>query len=161
MQLIDMIRYDEGERLSVYKDTEGYWTVGVGHLLTKNPSKDVAIKELDKTVGHSSYGYINKQESASILQKDIDMAILGISKTSLSVTYTRIDGPRRAALVNMVFQLGLNGVLGFKNMIKLLTEGDYENAANEALNSKWARQTPNRARRVTDVIRYGDFRSYK
>lgn len=38
--------------------------------------------------------------------------------------------------------------------------GDYQNAADEALDSRWARQTPNRAKRVTDVIRYGDFRSY-
>ncbi len=71
-----------------------------------------------------------------------------------------MNGPRRAALVNMVFQLGLTGVLKFRKMIQYLKVGNYEAAADEGLDSKWARQTPNRARRVTEVIRTGTFSSY-
>ncbi|MDT4308411.1 hypothetical protein RPN21_07635 [Klebsiella aerogenes] len=63
MTLEEMIRFDEGSKNVVYKDSEGYWTVGVGHLLTKNQSKDVAIAELDELVGHKTYGYINDQRS--------------------------------------------------------------------------------------------------
>lgn len=58
-----MLRYDEGEKLTMYKDTEGYFTIGVGHLITKNPSRDYALKELDKAVGHPCYGYITAKES--------------------------------------------------------------------------------------------------
>lgn len=161
MNITGMIRYDEGEKLIVYKDTEGYWTIGVGHLLTKDPSKETAFRELDKLVGKNHYGYINKKESETILENDINRTIKDISKTKLSATYTIIDGVRRTALVNMCFQLGVSGVLQFKKMIAHLNNNEYELAADEALNSKWARQTPNRAKRVTDVIRYGDYRSYK
>lgn len=63
MELNAMLRYDEGEKLTMYKDTEGYFTIGVGHLITKNPSRDYALKELDKAVGHPCYGYITAKES--------------------------------------------------------------------------------------------------
>ncbi len=161
MTLEDMILFDEGSRNAVYKDSEGYWTVGVGHLLTKNPSKDVAITELDRLVGHKSYGYINDQEIQKILTKDINNTVKDISRTNLALTYTVIDEVRRAALVNMVFQLGATGVLGFKKMLQYLNNREYELAADEALDSKWAVQTPARAKRVTGVIRNGNFESYK
>ncbi|HAS0709589.1 TPA: glycoside hydrolase family protein [Enterobacter hormaechei subsp. steigerwaltii] len=161
MNITDMIIYDEGEKLTIYKDTEGYWTIGVGHLLTKSPSKDEAIRQLDKLVGTGHYGYINKQESRKILEIDINQTIKQIGRTELINVYTSLDIIRRTALVNMCFQLGVQGVLQFKKMIQHLNAREYEKAADEALNSKWARQTPNRAKRVTDVIRYGDYRGYK
>ncbi|WP_376787674.1 hypothetical protein [Klebsiella aerogenes] len=77
------------------------------------------------------------------------------------MTYTVIDEVRRAALVNMVFQLGATGVLGFKKMLQYLNNREYSLAADEALDSKWAVQTPARAKRVTEVIRNGNFESYK
>ncbi|MEG6298207.1 glycoside hydrolase family protein [Enterobacter hormaechei] len=161
MNITDMIIYDEGEKLTIYKDTEGYWTIGVGHLLTKSPSKDEAIRQLDKLVGTGHYGYINKQESRKILEIDINQTIKQIGRTELINVYTSLDIIRRTALVNMCFQLGVQGVLQFKKMIQHINAREYEKAADEALNSKWARQTPNRAKRVTDVIRYGDYRGYK
>ena len=51
-----MLQIDEGLKLSIYKDTEGYWTVGIGHLLTKKPSTDVAkvfliVKSVERQTG--------------------------------------------------------------------------------------------------------------
>ncbi|EFH5738004.1 glycoside hydrolase family protein [Escherichia coli] len=161
MNITDMIRYDEGEKLTIYKDSEGYYTIGVGHLLTKSPSKEQALIELDKLVGHKAHGYINEQESDKILNDDINKATQQIGKTELFNTYTIVDSVRRAALINMVFQLGINGVLKFKKMIAYMNTRQFDKAADEALDSLWAKQTPNRAKRVTDVIRYGDFRSYE
>ncbi|BEC01754.1 glycoside hydrolase family protein [Escherichia coli] len=160
ISITDMIRYDEGEKLTIYKDTEGYYTVGVGHLLTKEKSKEKAIFELDKLVGHKTNGYINERESADILQNDINRTIKNISDTELFNTYTKVDSARRAALVNMCFQLGVSGVLKFRKMIRYMNVLEFDKAADEALDSLWSRQTPNRAKRVTDVIRFGDFRSY-
>ncbi|HBT3063130.1 TPA: glycoside hydrolase family protein [Klebsiella aerogenes] len=161
MTLEDMIRYDEGSKNAVYKDSLGFWTVGVGHLLTKNPSKDVAINELDRLVGHKTYGYINDQEIQMILTKDINRTVKAIGNSELGVTYKIIDETRRAALVNMVFQMGVQGVIQFRKMLHSLNRLEYRTAADEALNSVWARQTPNRAKRVTEVIRNGNFESYK
>ena len=58
MTLYEMLRFDEGEKLQVYKDTEGYWTVGIGHLLTKNPTKEQAIACLDKELNRVTSGVV-------------------------------------------------------------------------------------------------------
>ena len=57
------------------------------------------------------------------------------------------------ALINMSYQLGVDGLMKFKNMLKELRKGDRHEAARAALNSLWAKQTPNRANRIADLIR--------
>lgn len=160
MNLYDMLRFDEGLKLELYKDTEGYWTIGVGLLITKLPCKIEAIKILDKMLSRSTNGKITPQESEILFNKGIQNALRGIQSTTLSETYNMMDESRRMALMNMVYQLGIAGVLGFRKMINHLNAGNYRAASLEALNSKWARQTPNRARRVTSVISTGTFNSY-
>ncbi|HDZ1527099.1 TPA: glycoside hydrolase family protein, partial [Klebsiella pneumoniae] len=148
------------EKLKLYKDTEGYWTIGIGHLVTKNPSKEQAIACLDKELNRVTSGVISKSESEQLFNLDISRALRDIERSELSSIYIQTNGPRRAALVNLTFQLGLAGVLKFRKMIQYLKVGNYEAAADEGLDSKWARQTPNRARRVSEVIRTGTFSSY-
>ncbi|HEE0521900.1 TPA: glycoside hydrolase family protein [Klebsiella pneumoniae] len=160
MTLYEMLRFDEGEKLKLYKDTEGYWTIGIGHLVTKNPSKEQAIACLDKELNRFTSGVISKSESEQLFNLDISRALRDIERSELSSIYIQTNGPRRAALVNLTFQLGLAGVLKFRKMIQYLKVGNYEAAADEGLDSKWARQTPNRARRVSEVIRTGTFSSY-
>ncbi|ELC0802408.1 TPA: glycoside hydrolase family protein [Klebsiella pneumoniae] len=160
MTLYEMLRFDEGEKLKLYKDTEGYWTIGIGHLVTKNPSKEQAIACLDKELNRVTSGVISKSESEQLFNLDISRALRDIERSELSSIYIQTNGPRRAALVNLTFQLGLAGVLKFRKMIQYLKVGNYEAAADEGLDSKWARQTPNRARRVSEVIRTGTFSSY-
>jgi len=59
----------------------------------------------------------------------------------------------RRALLNMAYQLGVSGLLNFSKMLTALQAGDREEAAREALDSLWAKQTPNRARRVALLLR--------
>lgn len=63
--------------------------------------------------------------------------------------------PERAqdVLVNMGYQMGVSGLLGFKRLLKALEARKYEDAYHEMMQSRWAQQTPNRARRLADVIR--------
>ena len=56
-------------------------------------------------------------------------------------------------VINMCYQLGINGVSKFRKAISAMQEGDWEEAANEMLDSLWARQTPNRAKELSDTIR--------
>ncbi|WP_368287534.1 glycoside hydrolase family protein [Kluyvera intermedia] len=157
MKLSMMIRYDEGERFSIYKDTEQFWTIGVGHLLTKNPSRQVAVQELSKAVGRQT-DTITREESLMLLERDLERTV----KDAMSIEVTKtLDDARQKAVCNMVFQLGLTGLKGFRKMIQALERRDYQSAAREALDSKWARQTPNRARRVTEVLRTGEFNAYR
>lgn len=84
MTLYEMLRFDEGEKLQVYKDTEGYWTVGIGHLLTKNPTKEQAIACLDKELNRVTSGVISKPESEQLFNQDTSRALQDISRSELS-----------------------------------------------------------------------------
>lgn len=159
MNLYQMLRHDEGEKLELYKDSEGFWTIGIGRLITKNPSYQEALGVLSSYTGDMT-GRITQVQSEKFLTEDILRATRSIERSVLNKTYNQLNDARRMALVNMVFQLGLSGVLGFKKMIHHLQLGNWSAVAAEALDSKWARQTPNRARRVATVIKTGSLGVY-
>ncbi|ANA49469.1 baseplate hub subunit and tail lysozyme [Salmonella phage vB_SnwM_CGG4-1] len=164
MNIFDMLRIDEGLKLEIYKDTEGFWTVGIGHLLTKNPNKSVAISELDRLVGRNTSGKITKAEAEKIFNADVEKAISGIlSNSVLRPVYTSFggDSARMAALINMVFQMGVAGVAGFKNSMALLKAKDWDRAAVNLAQSKWYRQTTNRATRVINTFKTGNWKAYE
>lgn len=125
---------DEGEVLHEYKDSLGYSTIGVGRLI-------------DKRKG----GGITKEESMYLLDNDIDRKSKQVFD-NLPWLKNHPDQVQRA-VVNMAFQMGIEGLLGFKNTLSLIQGKKYKEAADNALKSKWAAQTPNRAKRVTDMIR--------
>ena len=93
MTLYEMLRFDEGEKLQVYKDTEGYWTVGIGHLLTKNPTKEQAIACLDKELNRVTSGVISKPESEQLFNQDTSRALQDISRSELSSIYILTCSP--------------------------------------------------------------------
>ena len=66
-----------------------------------------------------------------------------------------LDPVRRGALVNMGFQLGVSGLLGFAQTLAAIKAGEYQSAADRMLASRWASQTPSRARRLADQMRSG------
>lgn len=79
----------------------------------------------------------------------------GIRILTSEALYQALRYPRFGALVNMSFQLGVDGLLGFKNSLALMEEGKYTFAADNMLKSKWAEQTPGRAKRIAAQIRTG------
>ena len=125
---------DEDIRLKPYRCTEGKLTIGIGRNL-----EDVGISEAE---AHFLFENDVRRVEASV-QKDPDIG--GI--------YIRLDERRQEAILNMCFQLGLSGLKAFRKMWAALAVRDYERAYTEALDSKWARQTPNRARRAADILR--------
>lgn len=82
--LYNMLREDEGENLKLYKDTEGFWTIGIGHLVTKDPSKEKAISILDKDLSRITSGFISKSESERLFAQDTSKALRGIEQSSPS-----------------------------------------------------------------------------
>lgn len=67
--------------------------------------------------------------------------------------FTTLDDIRQKVVIDMAFNLGVNGVLSFKNMIQALKEKDYDKAAEEMLDSLWAEQVGNRADRLAKMMR--------
>ena len=120
---------DEGLRLTPYQCPAGKTTIGVGRNLD-----DVGITEA---------------EAMTLLDSDIARVTAQLAK---ALPWLQGDNVQRA-LGNMTFQMGLGGVLKFKKMLAALQVKDYTAARREALDSAWARQTPQRAKRVTDLIK--------
>nr|237L_A Chain A, T4 LYSOZYME [Tequatrovirus T4] len=162
MNIFEMLRIDEGLRLKIYKDTEGYYTIGIGHLLTKSPSLNAAKSELDKAIGRNTNGVITKDEAEKLFNQDVDAAVRGILRNAkLKPVYDSLDAVRRAALINMVFQMGETGVAGFTNSLRMLQQKRWDEAAVNLAKSRWYNQTPNRAKRAITTFRTGTWDAYK
>ena len=157
---MNTIEQDEGLKLSLYKDTEGYWTIGIGHLVTKNPDKSVALSLLDQKFSRHTNGVITKEEGYYLFNNDASAALKSLD-TMLKENQIEIDPVRKEALLNMTFQLGIQGLKGFKNSLAMIKQKMYNEAAINLAKSKWYKQTPNRAKRVISVIRTGTFDGYK
>ena len=125
--LIEDIKQEEGFKGIVYKCTEGFDTIGYG---TRLP--------------------LSEKEAEMILEYR-----LNILKGNLSGSLYMLDIDKKAwdILYNMVYQMGVKGVLNFKNMIKALEAKDYKKAGDEMLDSKWAKQTPARANRLSKAMK--------
>jgi lysozyme len=132
-----MLVREEGERLSAYQDHLGYWTIGVGRLI-------------DERRG----GGISRAESRILLANDIRAK--GIAAESYP-WFAGLDEARQAVVVGMIFQMGAAGFAGFRNTIARIEAGDYTEAAAGMLRSKWARQTPERAGRMAEIMRTGEW----
>lgn len=128
------LKHDEGWRESVYQDHLGYWTIGFGFMV--DPRRQ---------------GRIPGAVAEYWLDYEIDRIMSRLSK-ALPWFDDAPEGVQRA-LTNMGYQLGVSGLLRFRKTLGLLEACQYQEAADEALRSRWAEQTPNRARRVAEWIR--------
>ena len=126
------LKRDEGFRSKPYKDTVGKLTIGYGRNLD-----DVGI---------------NKREAEELLRYDVFLANKELLKFPW---YDDLTSCRKRALLNMMYNLGSTRFRKFKKMIKAFKTRNYEIAADEALDSKWAKQVGDRAERIADLIRRG------
>ena len=131
MSLLDKIKEHEGFRSSVYQCTQGVDTIGYGF----------AIKDLELT----------KEIAEKILIKKIANLESNISKKF--DWYHTAPQEAKEVVINMCYQLGLSGFSKFKKTIYLLETEQYEDASIEMLDSLWAKQTPRRAKELSEVIR--------
>ena len=141
----------EGCRLQPYYCTRGKQTIGVGRNLDDNPLTEEEIR----VCGDWEHG-ITKQSAFYLLRNDIKRCEKECRKEI--AFYELLDGERQYALLDMVFQLGIGGVKKFKKMLMAMACGYWEDASKECLNSKYAQQTPKRAKRIAETIRTGKFR---
>ena len=132
--LLNLIRRHEGFRASAYQDTRGYLTIGYGRLI-------------DARRG----GGISRAEAEFLLAGDIKRA-----EATVRALFRGADDftpARYSALVSMAFNLGRGGLRRFSNMSAAIACNDWEMAAEEALNSVWARQVPARAQEIAPALK--------
>ena len=134
-KLLESVKRHEGYRNKVYLDTLGKRTVGVGHLCVEDFWED--DKEYEEKF------------LMTILEHDLQSAIKGAQDLMSENGCTDIDEIAEELIIEMVFQLGKTGVSKFRNMWKHLSALEYSSAASEMLDSRWAKQTPNRAQAMS------------
>ena len=97
-------------------------------------------------------GYRNKVY-LDTLEHDLSSAIKGANDLMAENGCMDMNEKAHEIIIEMVFQLGKTGVSKFRNMWKALSALDYSTAAEQMLDSRWAKQTPNRANGMADIMR--------
>lgn len=133
------LEIDEGVRNSPYKDTVGLWTIGIGHCLGED------LKKWKITPAVINALFLDDLTEA----QNVCYRIYG-----RHFFQNDVDEIRQVALLNLAFNLG-NRLEGFKKANQAVMAKDWEKAANEFLDSKWAKQVKSRSERVTHCIRFG------
>lgn len=141
--IINHFVHEEGFKLKAYKDSLGKPTIGIGHLLSNNPKDWDKFKNLVWT----------EEQALTQLEKDFNKAVKGAKE--LYPDFETYGSQVQLALVDMVYQMGKAGVAKFTTTNRHIKAREWDAAADQALKSLWARQTPNRAKRTTDKLRTG------
>lgn len=137
-KLLKMIKLHEGVKSHAYQCTAGKWTIGVG-------------RNIDEEGGLG----LSEEEINVLLINDVERV-----KNELTAAYfwfPALDEVRQAAMIDMCFNLGLSRLRGFVKAIEAMSRQQYDNAADEFLDSRWASQVGQRAIRVTEMIRTGEY----
>ena len=129
--LLKRIKEHEGFRSRVYKCTEGYDTIGYGFAikdleLDEDIAEEILLRKLEKLIKRlrDKFDWLD----------EVPHAVQGV-------------------LVNMSYQMGVNGVSKFKKALHAMQMFQWKKAADELLDSRWAKQTPNRAKELSNIIR--------
>lgn len=141
MNLKKQLEIEEGNIPHAYKDHLGYWTIGVGFMVDKRKGGKLLPEEIDFILNNR----------ISILSKQVADKVK---------TFNSLNEPRQAVLINMAYQMGLDGLLGFTNTLAMLERGDFAGTAAGMLHSKWHNiDTPARAKRMSEQMRTGEWQT--
>jgi len=129
--LIEAVKLSEGFRDKVYKDTLGIDTIGYGFAI-----KDLVLEE---------------DIAEMILRRKLEKLVHDTNKRFSFLKTLPIQA--QDVIYEMCYQLGITGVSKFRKTLAYLENFEYKMASKEMLDSKWAKQTPNRAKKLSDVIK--------
>ena len=133
---IKQLQRHEGLRLKMYKCTAGANTIGYGRNLDANG--------------------IRQNEAELMLKNDIEDFK---KKVIDNITFfDKLNSARQWVLINMAFNMGIKGLMKFKNTLAAIERGDYKDAAEGMLMSKWAGQVGGRAKELSKQMETGKFK---
>lgn len=138
-RLVDDLIVDEAIRLRPYKDSRGFWTIGLGNRFI-----------LGEEVTEHTAPLKNSQVALELGYSDIYQACMDAQAYYPDLMRLRDD--RQEVLVNMAFQMGLDTLMQFKGLRRCLDVSDYSGAAQHMEDSLWAKETPNRAKKYADIM---------
>jgi lysozyme len=132
----DRVEQHESFVPHAYQDSLGLWTIGIGRMIDGRKK-----------------GGITRPEAELLLENDLDKREAALD---MRLSWWRsIDIVRQGVLLEMTFQMGIDGLLKFANTLTQVHRGNYAAAAAGMRRSLWARQTPNRAERLARIMEQG------
>lgn len=126
----------EGLRSLPYRDTLGNYTIGVGHLITEDQAQELASG-------------IDHAKIMEWLEQDLDNASAQLVHYLPWVVH--LSKIRQEIFIEMIFQLGITGFLGFHSMLSCAKEGDIDGVVSSMKHSLWHTQTPNRCEELANL----------
>jgi len=137
-RLKKQLKEDEGERLKVYKDTRGFPTVGVGHLVRPADMLQVGDR-------------ITPEQCDIFFDYDLARTVVDCKREIEG--WADFPDEVQEILANMAYNLGITGLLKFKNTFSFLRSKNYDKAANALVASRWYSQVGNRSKRLVARLR--------
>ena len=138
MNVLQQLRREEGSIPHAYRDHLGYWTIGVGRLIDERKGGGLSPEEVDL-----------------LLANDVERVTREV-RAALP-WFTSLNEPRQAVLIGMAFQMGVAGLLSFKQTLSAIRDERYAHAGGLMLQSLWAQQTPERAKRMAYQMGSGEW----
>lgn len=132
-KLYKQLELHEGKKSKPYKDTVGKLTIGIGRNLD-----DVGLSE-------DEIQYLFKNDIARVM-RDLDRNL---------PWWRTLDPVRRLVLIDMCFNLGIGGLLEFKNTLAFIQKKMWTSASQNMLKSLWAKQVGRRAIRLAKMMETG------
>ena len=140
-QLREELEADEGVKYEIYLDHLGLKTCGIGHLCRKGEA------EYDMEVGTP----VSEERVAELFEKDIGWTENDCYK--LIPDFDMLPETVRLIVCNMMFNMGINRMGMFKRLLAAIEDRDWQKAAVEMADSKWADQLPNRSGRLIERMK--------
>jgi len=149
-KIIELLNFEEGYREAPYWDTRNFPTVAGGIRIGP---QNAPLNQYQFTVPRRA-GDVWKQCLVDAKTTSMNR------QPAIVAALAQCNDARRDILYSMAYQMGVAGLAGFTNTLGMIARGDFAGAAGGMLNSLWARQTPDRARRHAEVMRSGTYDAY-
>ena len=146
----------EGLRLNVYKDSLGIDTIGIGRNLQDRGISKEELDELDIPSIKHVYEY-GITEADAIFLAENDVQIVEDELVRAHSCVEELDAVRQLVLIDMAFNLGVPRLCKFKKMWAAVYAKQFDVAAKEMLDSRWARQVKSRSTKLAHAMHHGEF----
>ena len=145
--IISLLNYEEGYSEKPYYCSAGYPTIGIGKRIGP---KGAPLSQYQFTV--------SKQLAAVWLSEELQQKVTDMSAhANITAAMAACNDSRKAILISMAYQMGADGLAKFANTLKAISEKRWSDAKSGMMNSAWAKQTPNRAKRHAKQMLTGEW----
>jgi len=152
-EFVEMVAKHEGMVLEPYRDSLGISTIGIGRNLEDGGITDVELDYIGKTLEQVLEQGLTQEEAYYLCRNDIS----NVEKELLErkPVVNQLDSVRQMCLVDMGFNMGVPSLMKFVKMWGAIEVGDFYEASDQMLDSRWAKQVGRRSEDLSNMMRYG------